>query len=382
MGICSKLLNWTKMSDQSTSTEMSVAALSGDASVGPRSRPKIAVVIPNWNCVEDLKTCLASLKAQPGVELEVMVVDNGSSDGSAQYLREQGIPHIALDRNLGFAAAVNMGFFATNAGTVATINADTVIEPGALAKMHEALMNDPTIGGVQPRILSLIRGERRNPEDPEVAIYSLGQALTADGRAREDGIGQRQGERGYEPRDVFGVCGAACLFRRELISELGGYDESYFAFYEDVDLNVRARIAGWSFRLAPLAVVWHIGNASWHAGFERPDAENARLVARNRISTQLKFMPLRALPRITVVEVGAIVRAAKARRLRPTLSGKVAALLCLPGLISIRRKLRKSGNLKLAQAWLGESHRSPVEVLKHPIPPPPGGLPKNGRHTS
>ena len=341
--------------------------------------PKIAVVIPNWNGIDDLKVCITSLRAQKDVDLEIMVVDNGSSDGSVEWLREEKLPHIALASNLGFAAAVNIGFFATSSPAVATINSDTIVEKGALAGMHEVLMSDEKVGGVQPRILSLVRGETKSPEDPEVPIYSLGQALTSDGRAREDGIGQPQGARGYQAREIFGVCGAACLFRRELIRELGGYDESYFAFYEDVDLNVRARIVGWNFRLVPSAVIWHVGNAAWNAGFERPDAENARLVARNRISTQLKFMPLRKVPRIAVVEVGALFRALRARRLRLTVAGKGAAFLRLPRLLGKRSGLKRNGDLRLAQAWLGESQRSPSEFLRHPIPPP--GTPPPGNRT-
>src|SRR5213078_1686624 len=94
----------------------------------------------------------------------------------------------------------------------------------------------------------------------------------------------------------------------------------------DVDLNVRARAAGWRFRIEPSAVVWHVGGAAWTAGFGRPDAENARLVARNRLATQIKFMPARAIPGIALTELGALTRAAAARRLRATLAGKLAAL--------------------------------------------------------
>jgi hypothetical protein len=162
-----------------------------------------------------------------------------------------------------------------------------------------------------------------------------------------------QGPNISHPHEIFGVCGAACLLRRELFEELGGYDERYFAFYEDVDLNVRARIAGWRFSCVPQAVVWHVGNASWMAGFEQPKAENARLVARNRLATQVKFMPLRAIPRIAVIEVGSLLRAVGQRRFWATLRGKLDALPWLPGLIRERRRLRCDGDPGFARRWLG-----------------------------
>jgi GT2 family glycosyltransferase len=335
-----------------------------------KPRPRIAVVIPSWNSVDDLRKCISSLRSQSGVDLEIMVVDNGSSDDSVAFLREDGVPHISLPRNLGFAAAVNLGFTSTESDPVVTLNSDTVLEPNALAEMATVLFSDDRIGGVQPRILSMVRGRERDPLDPEAQIYSLGQALTADGRAREAGIGRRQGELRHEEREIFGVCGAASMFRRAMLSEVGDYDERYFAFYEDVDLNVRARIMGWTFRLVPQAVVWHVGNAAWHAGFDRPDAKNARLVARNRICTQAKFVPLTALPRILAVEIGAVFRAIRGRRFVVTAAGKWAAVLRLPELLGRRRALRESGQLRLAQSWLGQSQRSPLEVLKHPLPPP------------
>ena len=206
-----------------------------------KPRPRIAVVIPSWNSVDDLRKCISSLRSQSGVDLEVMVVDNGSSDDSVAFLHENDVPHISLPRNLGFAAAVNLGFASTESDPVVTLNSDTVLEPNALAEMAAVLFSDDKIGGVQPRILSLVRGKDRDPSDPEAQIYSLGQALTADGRAREVGIGHRQGEPGHE-EEIFGVCGAASMFKRAMLSEVGDYDERYFAFYEDVDLNELTRL--------------------------------------------------------------------------------------------------------------------------------------------
>lgn len=312
----------------------------------------MAVVIPSWNSEGLLPRCLDSLSGQ-GVEVELMVVDNGSSDGSVELLERRGVPHVALPENIGFAAAVNLGAARTRAGAVLALNADTALEPGCLTLLLDALEADPRLGGVQPRLLQL-EGGGAAPADPAAArLYSAGQALTADGRAIELGAGEAQPPRLPDMHEIFGVCGAACLLRRELFTELGGYDESYFAFYEDVDLNVRARIAGWRFAYVPEAVIWHVGNASWQAGFSRPGAENARLVARNRLATQIKFMPASAIPRIAAIEVGALARAASQRRLRATLAGKLAALRWLPRLLRERRRLRREGDPARARRWLG-----------------------------
>jgi len=312
----------------------------------------VAVVIPSWNTLAYLPACLGSLRDQ-GVEIELLVVDNGSSDGSLEYLRQEGVPHVALPENAGFAAAVNLGVSRTRAGSVLVLNADTVLEPGCAGRLLDALEADAALGGVQPRILQLEGGR---PAGVDAArLYSAGQALTRDGRAYERGAGEEQRRELLERREIFGVCGAACLLRRELFAgPLGGYDERYFAFYEDVDLNVRARIAGWRFEYVPEAAVWHAGNAAWSAGFERPDADNARLVARNRLATQVKFMPRSAAPRIAAVESGSLLRAARQRRFRATLAGKLAALRRLPDLLRERRRLRRSGgDPDLARRWLG-----------------------------
>jgi len=314
------------------------------------AEPQVAVVVPSWNSAGLLPRLLDSL-AEQGGERELLVVDNGSRDGTLELLRERGIPHLSLSRNTGFAAAVNLGAARTAAPLVLALNADTVLEPGAVSALVAALAADPGLGGVQPRILQL-EGEAAG--DPETArLYSAGMALSADGRAFETGAGQPQADIYRRPREVFGVCGAACLLRRELFADLGGYDESYFSFYEDVDLNLRARIAGWRFGYEPAAVVWHLGNASWLAGAERPSAWNARLVARNRLVTQAKFVPARALPRIAAVEAGALARAARQRRFGATLRGKLEGLARLPGALGERHRLRRSGDPATARRWLG-----------------------------
>jgi GT2 family glycosyltransferase len=332
--------------------------------------PTVAVVIPSWNRLGDLTACVESVRTQEGVGVELLVVDNGSVDGSVAFLEREQIEHLALPGNLGFARAMNLGVSRTRSSPVMALNADTVLEPGCLERLAEALRADPALGGVQPLILQLEPGASRDATDPAAVVYSVGQALTADGRGFEEGAGRRLATVSAERRGIFGACGAACLLRRELLDGLGGYDERYFAFCEDVDLNVRARAMGWQFALEPSAVVWHVGRSAWSAGFARPEAENARLVARNRLATQIKFMPARSAPRILLVEAGALARAARARRLRSTLAGKLGALRWLPALIGERRRLRRGGDLAKVRAWLGRRSaggRSPsAEWLESP----------------
>jgi GT2 family glycosyltransferase len=314
------------------------------------AEPQVAVVIPSWNSATLLPALLDSLATDPA-EVELLVVDNGSRDGTLGLLEERGVRHVPLPRNVGFAAAMNRGVAETAAPLVLGLNADTIVVPGAIGALSAALLADPGLGGVQPCILQL---EGDGPPDPAAArLYSAGMALSADGRALETGAGELRSDALLRGREIFGVCGAACLLRRDLFSELGGYDESYVSFYEDVDLNVRARIAGWRFAYVPEAAIWHAGNASWQAGFARPGAENARLVARNRIVTQAKFMPAAALPRIAAVEVGALVRAGRQGRLQATSRGKLEGLARLPGALRERRRLGAGGDLSRARVWLG-----------------------------
>jgi GT2 family glycosyltransferase len=319
------------------------------------------VVVPNWNSLEHLERCLESLEeAASGVEIELLVVDNGSGDGSVAYLEREGIPHLALPENTGFAAAVNLGAHRTESPAILVLNADTALAPGSVAALLEALGADPALGGVQPLILQGEGTDSSAATPRPRVIYSLGQALTRDGRGFELGAGSPVDRARLRRREVFGACGAVCLLRRELFSELGGYDERYVSFCEDVDLNVRARIRGRRFELVPDAVVWHVGNAVWQAGFADPGAENARLVARNRLATQLKFMPLAAAPRIAAVEAGALARAAARRRFRATARGKLEAMRWAPELRRERRRLAAEGDLRAARAWLGAGAAPPA----------------------
>ena len=304
---------------------------------------KAVVVIPSWNAREHLAACLESVLEEIRDPSEIFVVENGSSDGSVGLLRDLDVPHVALDANIGFAAAVNLGVARTKADFVFVLNCDTLLREGALRRLIGALDRDPGLGGVQPRILQL-------GSDPPT-IYSAGQTLRRDGRAFESGAGDADGPDHRTEREIFGVCGAACLLRRRLFTELGGYDERYFAFHEDVDLNARARLAGWRFDYVPEAVVLHAGGATWNAA-KSPLRFNTRLMARNRLATNVKVLPTRSFPRMVVAELGSLVRAAQRGTLGAALRGRAEALGWLPRLLAERRALRRGGRRDYLATWL------------------------------
>ena len=165
-----------------------------------RPLSRLAVIVPSWNSVGLLRHCLESLEGQDA-DIELLVVDNGSEDESVAYLREEGVPHVSLPANVGFAAAINLGVARSSAPAILVLNADTVLEPGCVGSMLEALDADPSLGGVQPRILQL-EGEGEGGSPGPVAsarIYSAGQALSRDGRAFEEAAGEENSARSTWP---------------------------------------------------------------------------------------------------------------------------------------------------------------------------------------
>jgi GT2 family glycosyltransferase len=307
----------------------------------------VAVVIPSWNTAAYLDRCLASLGAQNGVDIETIIVDNGSTDASLQLIEDRRVAHVALPTNIGFAAAVNMGAAKTTAPYVLVLNADCFLAPGCLPLLAAALRADPRLGGVQPRIL-----QEALASEP-VRTYSTGQYLTRRGAAFERGWGEPDGQRVSSFQEVFGVSGAACLVRRELFSDLGGYDETYFAFFEDVDLSARARLAGWHFAYVPDAVAVHVGHAAWR---QEPRAQRfvVELTVRNRLATAIKVLPLEGVVGSAAATLRSILGSARHGTTIAVLRGTLTALRWLPRLLGERRRLRLQSS-DLLDDWLVQS---------------------------
>uniref|UniRef100_A0A7C4RI96 Glycosyltransferase family 2 protein n=1 Tax=Desulfatirhabdium butyrativorans TaxID=340467 RepID=A0A7C4RI96_9BACT len=217
--------------------------------------PDFGVVIPNWNGRELLPVCLTSVFFQTIDPGKVVVVDNGSSDGSVEWIRSAfpAVRVIANDRNRGFGAAVNEGILACNTPFVFLLNNDTEMAKDCLERLLEAAQAHPEYGSYAPKMVDFF--DRR-------IIDGAGDAMGRWGAGYRIGTGEIDEGRFDRFRPVFGPCAGAALYRRRLFEAVGLFDEAYFAYLEDVDLNFRANAAGYSCLYVPTARVYHMGSRS------------------------------------------------------------------------------------------------------------------------
>ena len=295
--------------------------------------PAVVVVIPNWNGQRLLSTCLAALGRQHYRSFQVIVVDNGSTDGSVEWLR-QSYPAVKLivnQSNLGFAAAVNQGIMSTESQWVATLNNDTEVDEAWLSALLQAADTDPEIGMCASKMLFADR--------PQV-INSTGICLDLAGIAWDCCGGRPNNDSDQKPQEVFGPCGGAALYRREMLDEIGLFDEDFFAYLEDVDLAWRARRAGWRALYVPTARVLHHHSAT---GVEGSPFKSFHL-GRNKVWLLVKNYPFRhdwvyGFPSL-LYDFAAVGYALLCRRDLHALYGRVAALTGLRRMWQKRRATR------------------------------------------
>jgi hypothetical protein len=215
----------------------------------------ITVVVPAWNNAGILPRCLQALQKQRFRAFETIVVDNGSEDGTEDLLlaRFPDTRLLQLHENRGFAAAANAGARAAVTPYVAFLNSDTEADHLWLGELLASLGRHPQAACVDSKV---VRWDR-----PDV-IDGAGDGMTWSLKAYRRGRGEV--DRGQYDREeqIFSVSGTACLWRRDVLEAIGLFDESFFAYYEDVDLGFRARLAGYEAWYAPRAVVRHVGSAS------------------------------------------------------------------------------------------------------------------------
>lgn len=240
---------------------------------------KVTVIIPNYNGLHFMSPCLAALERQTTQDFEILVIDNGSTDGSVEWLKEHEVPAVFLPENTGFSGAVNVGIRRAETPYVILLNNDTEPEPDYVAELLKAIERSPRIFSVSPRMIQLHHRE---------LMDDAGDMYTIMGWAYQRGVGQEVGRYG-RPCHIFSACAGAAIYRREVFDEIGLFDEMHFAYLEDIDVGYRAKIAGYYNRYCPTAKVYHAGSGTTGSKY---NPFKVRLAARNNIYLNYKNMPL------------------------------------------------------------------------------------------
>lgn len=262
----------------------------GDAHVSPGADPDLtaydgavplSVIVVNWNGREHLEVCLDSLRHQTLPDIEVVLVDNASTDDSLAFVRARfgaAVRVVALAENRGYAGGLNAGIAAARGRYLMPLNSDTEVAPECCARLLAAADAHPTTGLFAPKILAF---------DDRTRLDNVGHWLYPDGLSRgrgrlEPDHGQYDGE-----EEIVLPSGCAVLLRRAMLADVGLFDEDLFAYCDDTDLGLRARLAGWRCRAVPSAVVYH----KYSAASAAYSPLKAFLVERNRAWVALKCLP-------------------------------------------------------------------------------------------
>ena len=291
-------------------------------------------MIPNWNGERFLRACLGSLRDQSFRDFETILVDNGSNDGSKEFVRGHfpEVRVVALRENWGFAAAVNAGIRASGAELVALLNNDTEQHPGWLAALVRAADAHPEAGLFASKLVDFY--DRR-------VLDGAGDAIRLSGLPYRLGHGEPDGGRFDRPGFVFGACAAAALYRRGMLDEVGPFDEDFVSYCEDGDLSFRAQLAGYRCRYVPGSIVYHMGSAST-GGKRSPTA--TRLGTQNSLSLLVKNLPLPLVPHIlpffVAGQLARLLTAAAAGSLRAHLEGLAGAWRHLPLMLEKRKEIQ------------------------------------------
>ncbi len=240
---------------------------------------EVSIVIPNYNGKHFLEDCLMAVFDQTIENIEVIVVDNGSTDGSLEYLEAYpGVRTIAMDKNYGFCGAVNAGIRAAEGSYVILLNNDTEVDKNFTKELLDAIKADETIFSCSSKMIQF--HDRSRMDDAGDYYCALGWAF---------GRGKGAPVENYEkPAEIFAACAGAAIYRKELLLALGCFDENHFAYLEDIDIGYRARIHGYKNMYAPKAIVYHVGSGfsgSVHNAFK------VKLSSRNSVYLAYKNMP-------------------------------------------------------------------------------------------
>ena len=295
---------------------------------------RFSVVIPNWNGLHFLDTCLNSLREQAYPDIEVIVVDNNSADGSQAFIRSEfpEVRLIELSENRGFTGACNAGFEAATSEFVALLNNDTEVDRAWAAEIVNAFNEHPEVGIVASKMLLFDQRDR---------FHTAGDFFTTDGRAGNRGAWEiNRGQ--YERAEyVFSACGGAAVYRQSMLDQIGTLDDDFFFLLEDVDLAWRAQLAGYKVWYAPTAIVYH------HLSATGGGATASYYDGRNGIWLIFKNMPddlLRKYAGLILTRQASLawdaLKAWRGREARARLRGMLRGMLTMRSALRKRREIQ------------------------------------------
>jgi GT2 family glycosyltransferase len=294
----------------------------------------LSIVIPNWNGARFLPVCLEALRQQTHPALEVLIVDNASSDGSQDLIQREypWVKLIELPTNTGFTGACNTGMRAATGEIVALLNNDTEVDPGWAAAVVDAFARHPEVGSVASKMLLF---EKRDH------IHTTGDFFTTDGRGGNRGVWQKDEGQFDREEYVFSACGGSSAYRRVMLDQIGLLDDDFFFSGEDVDLGWRVNLSGWRCLYTPAAIVYH------HLSATGGGVTASYYDGRNLIFILVKNLPgalwrkyggqiLRAQAR----QAWAAIRAWRGQAARAKLRGMIAGIIGLPRMLRKRRSVQ------------------------------------------
>jgi GT2 family glycosyltransferase len=266
--------------------------------VNLRHQPLVSVVVLNYNGLTFIDKCLNSVLNNNYSDFELLLVDNASTDGSLEYVKEKfghntRIKIIANDRNYGFAEGNNIGLRYVKGEFVVFLNMDTEVDSSWLEQLVKVMESNPTIGAAQSKLLLM-----DNPKQ----FDTCGHMLTPFGFTIERGLGEEDNGQYDYVADIFGGKGASLIVRRSVIKEVGSFDRDFFTLMEETDLCCRIWLRGYRVVFVPKSVVYHAVAAA------RLSAKNWRRVElfywhRNQLMTLIKNLGLKSLVKIMPIHL-------------------------------------------------------------------------------
>lgn len=301
----------------------------------------LSIVVLNCNGIKYLEPCFESILQQTDSGFETILVDNGSTDGSIDFVKKNypWVDILPLQENQGFSRAMNAGIKKAKGNTVFLLNNDTVLDRECIKFIDHALRDYPEHLSFAPKMLNI----------KEKDVIDSGGIVFKDYKSFDRGQGQKDNNSFSKEEDVFGACGGAVVFRKEFFEKVGYFDDDFFAYYEDVDLAFNAQLKGEKCLFIPRSRVYHYRGATnilysdyyvFHSG-------------KNGLNCQIKNLPsevfLKNIRKLLMNHMKEIIYFTKRGQGSVILKSKIAAFFQLPKMLKRRWNIQGSAKISVKE---------------------------------